>query len=179
MVLENLQPYQFEQFRNSLMRSKLSKKSINNCLGTLSSMMNRAVEWGMIEQNPCLVKPLKLDRNKSFNWWGVKRIFRNSYYYEIFIKCYPFYLLLFYWNENWEILALSKDDDFNVGRINVWRQWQASVDSFTSPKNESSDLSIPKLGENWLELRAAVKEAQTLCLCPYAKWNQSFTTIIG
>ncbi len=137
--LNELQPYQFEEFRVQLQQSGLSKKSINNCMGTLSSMLRKAVEWGMIKDNPCRIRPLKIDKNKSYLWWDDPNDI--SLFLDLAKTACPryfpaFLLALETGMRLGEIVSLVKKDiDFKRGRILIWRQWLDKEKEYGSPKN--------------------------------------------
>lgn len=56
-----------------------SRKSCNNAIGLIKTMLNRAVDWELISKNPLnKIKPLKIDTN--FNWYSredLNRIIEN------------------------------------------------------------------------------------------------------
>ena len=50
-----------------------SRKSYNNLLGNFKAMLNRAVDWGLLDSNPAIkIKPLKV--NKAFNYFTPEEI---------------------------------------------------------------------------------------------------------
>lgn len=133
--LDKIEPFMFEQFRSEIMKG-LSAKSVNNCCDTLYSMFRKAVEWGMLDKNPCRLKQLKLPESK-YNWWddmvdvqrflAVARTCRYFATYRLALDCG---LRL------GEIVGLSKQDvDFGRCQIHIHRQWLDKEKCYGPPKN--------------------------------------------
>ena len=68
MKLDQITPKHISQFRSRLQQN-LSPKSVNNCIGTLSAMFSKAIEWDYLDVNPVKLKPLRVARSSDENWW--------------------------------------------------------------------------------------------------------------
>jgi len=62
--LDSITSLSVEKWRSKALESGLSAASINRYIGTLKSVLSKAVSWGFISKNPLNgLKPLKLDSN--------------------------------------------------------------------------------------------------------------------
>ena len=65
--LENITAGMVSTFRSKIMDG-LSSKSVNNCVDLLRSIFRLAKDWGMMDRNPCTLKPLKVPV-EDYIWW--------------------------------------------------------------------------------------------------------------
>ncbi|MEZ5592523.1 MAG: site-specific integrase [Gammaproteobacteria bacterium] len=62
--LSDLTPWLIEKWRSSRLNSGQKRSSVNRYVAGLKAALSKAVEWGLIPENPMAsVKPLKLDTN--------------------------------------------------------------------------------------------------------------------
>jgi integrase len=62
--LPEITPWLVDKWRTGYLKNGRTTATINREVGALKSALNRAVEWGIIDQNPiATVKPLKVDRH--------------------------------------------------------------------------------------------------------------------
>jgi integrase len=117
-------PQVIEAFRVGLLKGRLSRKSINNCMSLLKAILGKAVDWGLLPASPFRLTPMKVP-NKKYEWWDEKRLIRRflevikgdryEAAYRLALECG---LRL------GEIVGLSKQDiSFELGSIHIHRQW--------------------------------------------------------
>ena len=103
----------------------LSPKSVNNCLEVLKLLLRKAMEWGLIKENPAQYVPLQKIAEQKYNWWQEKKHIakflaaakKDPYYlaYRLALDCG---LRL------GEIIGLSKQDvNLSLCQIHIHRQW--------------------------------------------------------
>lgn len=68
MRIDQITPRIVETLRSVLL-PKLAPKTVNNCMGTLRSMLGKAMDWSYLLENPVKVKALKVKRSSDLNWW--------------------------------------------------------------------------------------------------------------
>lgn len=123
MALDEITPMTVEAFRSKIMKD-LCPKSVNNCMGVLSLLFRKAVEWGLITQSPMILRKLKLPETK-YNWWDRREYItaflseaKNTEYYAAFKLALECGLRL------GEIVGLSKQDvDLERCQLNIHQQW--------------------------------------------------------
>lgn len=113
-----------EKFKIEIMKS-LSPKSVNNCLGVLKTILRKAVEWGLVDENPAENVCIQKVPEKKYDWWENKsdiiaflEVAKNDRYYLAYRLGLDLGMRL------GEIIGLSKKD-VNLSRcqIHVHRQW--------------------------------------------------------
>ncbi len=135
--IENVDSYLIESFRVSLLKSNtLSKKSINNCMSTLQRMLEKAVDWKMLQTNPHNLKQLKTPK-LDYEWWESQsdiHLFINEANHCRYYAAYRLGLDL--GMRLGEIVGLSKGDiDLQKGIIKVHRQWLDKENCYGPTKN--------------------------------------------
>lgn len=161
MPLVNINPQLVEEFRSRIMRDrKLSKKSINNCMGVLSVMFTCGERWRMVDKSPVVTQPLKIER-VEYGWWhNSKDIMKflncareNSRYYSLFLTAIETGMRL------GELIGLSKQDiNFDFHYIKVHRQWLDKKKRYGSCKGNNI-RTIPISEELAEILRNTVNES--------------------
>ncbi len=99
-------------------------------------MFEKAVEWRMIDKNPCQIKQLKL-AEVDYSWWDNQeyilkfiRVAKDCPYYAAYRLGLDCGLRL------GEITGLSKQDiDFDKGQITIHRQWLGKEKCYGPIKN--------------------------------------------
>ena len=157
--LNRIDAARIENFRASLMKTDLSRKSINNCTDTLRQILRKGFKWGWLEANPFSLDSLKIPQQK-FKWWDdkahIKRFLaaaKDSPYYGAFL------LALECGMRVGEIVGLSKQDvNFSRCQIHVHRQWLDSQGCYGPPKhNRERRISFEPESELCEALRMAIE----------------------
>ncbi len=145
-----------EHFKSSIV-SKMSPKSVNNCLHVLRLLLNKAIKWKMLERNPYDLDSLKIQKISSkVGWWDEKTYIRKFLQEaKLRSRYYPAFLLALETGMRLgEIVGLSKQDiDFERGRIHVKRQWSDKYKEYGSCKNGL---------ERWVDFNPKGELAKTL-----------------
>ncbi len=134
--LQDILPGTIDQFRSSLIASKLAPKSINNCTDLLAAMLRKAVDWGWLGQSPVKIKRLTTDK-AMYEWWDSKEVVnrflngaKRSPYFAAYMLALNCGLRL------GEVVGLSKQDiSFDMGTIRVHRQWLDKEKRYGPTKN--------------------------------------------
>ena len=146
--LRNITAGMVMEFQASLL-SKLSPKSVNNCVAVLKAMFNFGETIGMLEKNPTRrIKLLKI-AVKKYVWWEKEEYIQRFLtaiatqpISETIFKgqldpCRAAYRLALECGMRLgEVIGLSKQDvDFERGQIHVHRQWLVKKDRYGAPKH--------------------------------------------
>jgi integrase len=136
--LTTIKQMDVEELQAKALTAGLAKKSVNNIIGCLSSMLEAAVEWGYLRVNPCSkVEPLLLPpqqfqfytQQQSEVWLGTCARLEPEWY-PLFLCGFRTGLRL------GELFALRIDDiDFNGGKIHVRRSVAHKTTEETVPKS--------------------------------------------
>jgi integrase len=158
--LDKLKPLHFQQFYNNLQEPGMNEKTggflsantISHYHRLLSSMLNTAVLWGMIPNNPLKIKPPKIEAKESSyldDEQAVKlldALDTESIVYRTMIT-----LLLYTGARKGEVLGLEwKDIDFDNSLLSIVRssQYISKQGIITKePKNKNSIRSIKVSGD--------------------------------
>ena len=158
--LEQLKSIHFERFKVKIMSptpngSTLTPKSINNCLGLLHLLFEKAVEWGYLVKNVCSIKTLPIPQ-QDYTWWedpndigkflAVAKENRNFAAHKLALETGM---------RLGEIIGLSKKDvNFDRLQIKINRQWSDKQASYCPTKN--SKIRVVPIDR---ELAKLLKEA--------------------
>lgn len=66
--LDQIKPKMVEHLRSKLQK-KLAPKSVNNAICTLRTMLQKAIDWSYLIDNPVKIKNLKVVKSSDENWW--------------------------------------------------------------------------------------------------------------
>jgi integrase len=124
MELSKITQITVEDFKVEMLK-KISIKSMNNCLAVLKLLLKRAVEWGMLKENPGQHVRLQKLPEQKYSWWQDKsdiakflaaaKLDRHYLAYRLALDCG---LRL------GEIIGLSKKDvNLSLCQIHIHRQW--------------------------------------------------------
>ncbi len=135
MRLSDITEAFIEQFMANCQKS-LAPKSVNNCMHTLRLMLNKAVRWKLIQENPYGVESLKIPE-QPYPWWDKEediqkflKAAKESRYYSVYLTALETGL------RYGELMGLSvKDVDLQLGAIHVHRQWLEREGSYGPPKH--------------------------------------------
>lgn len=126
------------EFKEKIVKELRTPKSVNNCLHTLRLLLNKAVEYRLLVQNPYNLKSMKLNK-RPYVWWDNKEHIarflveakKRSRYYGVFVLALETGMRL------GEIIGLCKQDvDFENGKIRVWRQWNTVAKAYSPCKHD-------------------------------------------
>lgn len=68
LKVDQIKPKAVEKLRSKLLLN-LAPKSVNHAIGTLRTILQKAVDWNYLLVNPVKIKNLKVSRSSDDNWW--------------------------------------------------------------------------------------------------------------
>jgi integrase len=159
--LADITPRLLEEFAKEC-QSKLSPKSVNNCLHTLRLMLNKAEKWKLIAESPYGLESLTVT-TKPYVWWSKEDDIQKFLAAAKASRYFPVYLLALETGLRYgEIVGLStRDVDLEQGTIHVHRQWNEREGCYGPTKHGKArfvDFTVG--GELGLMLGAQVRAAR-------------------
>lgn len=171
--IDQLQPHHLLNFyaqlaepgQNTRTGGKLAPKTIKHYHTFISSIMERAVKWGLVDSNPCRhVDPPKTEPHEVDCMNDEEALqFLECLENEPIENRALFTLLLYTGMRRGEVLGLEWGDiDFNTGVISIFRtsQYTSARGTYTDDtKTEKSKRSI-RVTNNMMELLQQYRDAQ-------------------
>jgi integrase len=169
--LADITPRLLEEFAKEC-QSKLSPKSVNNCLHTLRLMLNKAEKWKLIAESPYGLESLAVTE-KPYVWWSKEDDIQKFLAAAKASRYFPAYLLALETGLRYgEIAGLSpRDIDFEQATIHVHRQWNEREGCYGPTKHGR---------ERWVDFGPESDLGRALRdLVPRATKDRLFTTATG
>lgn len=132
--VSSITPVLVEEFRDEIV-TKLSPKSVNNCLHTLRLVLNKAVKWGHLSESPYQCDSLRIAKG-HYEWWEDRTDIQKFLATARTTRYFPVYLTALETGMRYsEIIGLSKSDvDFTHEQITVRRQWHERLNQYGPTK---------------------------------------------